>query len=95
MIPNPAALQIFTEVWCEYSALIESSHPASGASDFIMDVQLALRTLYPQLSVYNRIHEQLLDSPNSTLPATRSALGDAFLHLSLWPVKNYFARPPK
>jgi len=92
MIPTPAAHQIFLEVWSEYSALIESEHHDSDASHFILDVELALRTLYPQVAFYAKIHSALLSQPHKILPATRTALGEAFLRHSLWPVPNYFAR---
>lgn len=91
MIPIPAAHQIFIEVWSEYSALIESDHHDADASHFILDVQLALRTLYPQLSFYDQIHDALLNQPHKILPSTRSALGDAFLRHGVWPVPNYFS----
>jgi hypothetical protein len=90
MIPTPAAHQIFKEVWSEYSALIESDHHDSDASHFILDVQFALRTLYPQPAFYDRIHDALLNQPHKILPSTRSALGDTFLARGVWPVPNYF-----
>lgn len=95
MIPTPAALQIFSEVWSEYSALVESDPHSQDALNFIMDVQLALKTLYPTGGDYAIVHDSLLDNPRKILPATRCALGDAFLLNSLWPVRNYFQANPE
>jgi hypothetical protein len=92
MIPTPAAHQIFAEVWSEYSALVESDHHDADASHFLLDVQLALRVLYPLPAFYDRIHNALLHQPAKILPATRLALGESFLKHGLWPVPNYFGK---
>lgn len=91
MIPNPAALQIFSEVWAEYSALVESDNHDQDVLNFLLDVELALRTLYPQLPAYELVRGALLDAPGRILPATRAALGSVFIQNSLWPVRNYFS----
>lgn len=90
MIPNPAALQIFTEVWAEYAALTEAEQRDPTVLNFIMDVEYAVRTLYPQMSSYRAAMAQLSKDSKSVLPASRCALGSAFINNSLWPVRSYF-----
>src|SRR6267142_7041188 len=97
ILPEPAALRIFFEVWTEYALLLEADRCDTDVCHFLLDVQYALRTLYPVLSTYTQIHATLLAHPkppngshrngassSNLLLATRAALGQAFLAAGLW-----------
>ena len=90
MIHHHAALRIFSEVWAEYSALVEADSHDPDVSHFILDVQAAIKAIYPGADAYAKVHDTLIDSPSRTFPATRAALGSRFLQDKLWPVNTYF-----
>lgn len=86
-IPRPAAHRIFAETWSEYSAFLEAEQHHPDIFAFITDVEAQIRNLYPH-DLKFVLSKLLHDS--SSLPATRQALGEAFLAACLWPVKSYF-----
>lgn len=90
MIPNAAAHQIFTEVWAEYGALLESDDISVEQRNFVMDVESVLKTLYPVRADYKRVWGSLMEGCGRKLSATRAAVGDAFLCSEIWPVRAYY-----
>lgn len=95
VLPEPAALRIFFEVFSEYAVLLEADRCDTAVCHFLLDVQHALRTLYPIPATFTQIHADLLSNPkppNGHLLATRAALGQAFLTAGLWPLSHYFQR---
>ena len=89
-IPNHALLQVFADVWSQYSALLESTDLHNGSVDFCLDVELTLHRLFPSPIIFSSVRSRLLENP-SCLPASRAALGESFLLAGLWPSKNYFS----
>ena len=90
-IPRAAAWEIFNQCWAQYSAFLEAELHSPEIFAFMEDVQSQFRALYPDAQLGLRIHNKLVDRP-SGFPATRQALGEAFLSAGLWPVKSYFGR---
>lgn len=90
-IPMPASLQVFRDVWADYSMFIETSHVDTEATHFCMDVQKCLSRIYPDKDARDQAEALLIAKPFAR-PATRAALGAHFLSAGLWPVKNYFTK---
>lgn len=91
-LSHAASRQIFTDVFNQYLAFLEErDHLAIESRDFCLDVESHLKTLYPDPLSFRDAHALLVDT-HSQLPATRIALGQAFLNSGLWPVKNYFTK---
>lgn len=90
-IPMAAALQVFTECWTQYTALLETSDGTLSCYDFVVDVEVLLKRLYKDPLVFRRVHGQLIDNPRARkLKATRAAIGVEMLYAGLWPCRNYF-----
>lgn len=92
IIPDAAALRVFSEVWSQYQALLEADIPDPSVLEFILDVEAQFRRLFPDSVSCARAHRQLMHDPHHRAwRSTRAALGSAFLATQIWPVKNYFA----
>src|SRR5262245_42602054 len=93
-IPDAAALQVFADVWAQYSALLEADQILmNGTMDDVIHVEQPLRLLFPLGASRNRIRTGLITDPeDKRLKSTRIALGQAFQAVGLWPTKAYFSQ---